>query len=92
MNVEKWNYMNYSSDNYGSHSQAIELGNLTIYFSYDTVVAFSEPGNLTCTENTWGPTTGKHLNAIQPDHDKRLKRDDFEKQLEKCLKRHKLSV
>ena len=39
-NFKKYNYMNYSSDNYGAHSIAIELDNKTFYFSYNTLVAF----------------------------------------------------
>lgn len=37
--VKKWNYGNYSSDNYGANSMAIQMGNRTVYYSYDTVIA-----------------------------------------------------
>ena len=38
------------------------------YFSYHTCVAFSHMlVGLVCRKNIWGPTTGRHLNLIQPD-------------------------
>lgn len=65
-------YGNYSSDNYGAHAMAVDVGNLTLYFSYKTVVAFSDGYNKTVvSENNWGPTTGKHLNAIDDGNKKR---------------------
>lgn len=35
-----------------------------VYFSYETPIAVRIDGVLTIAENTWGMTTGKHLNAI----------------------------
>lgn len=36
-----------------------------IYYSYQTPVAFRTADGVTVVrENAWGPTTGKHLNAI----------------------------
>jgi hypothetical protein len=41
---------------------------LKLWFSYQTCVAFSQDGSTpTVRENEWGPTTGKHLNAIRRD-------------------------
>ena len=40
------------------------LGGVQVYFSYKTVVAFRAEGRLVVRQNTWGPTTGKHLNEI----------------------------
>ena len=37
---------------------------LELFFSYDTLVAFSLNGNLSVRKNEWGVTTGKHLNLI----------------------------
>ena len=64
--VKKWNYGNYSSNNYGSHSLAFSdnFGN-DYYFSYDTLVAFTDDNGLCIRENIWGSTTGKHLNCIR---------------------------
>ena len=39
----------------------ISLSRITLYFSYQTLVAFSGPSGLTVRRNIWGPTTGKHL-------------------------------
>ena len=37
----------------------------TLYFSYETLVAFHTPeSGLIVRENHWGTTTGKHLNYI----------------------------
>lgn len=90
LSVKKWNYGCYSSDNYGANSIAIELGTRTVYYSYDTVVAFKgynskgEYFNCIC-ENAWGNTTGKHLNWINPDKSKRISLNEFEKKLQQFL-------
>ncbi len=83
--TRKWNYGNYSSDNYGSHTQAFRdnYGN-DYYFSYNTLVAFrSNKTGLVVMENYWGNTTGKHLNWINRDHSIRVDEDTFEKLLAK---------
>ena len=54
------NYMGNGRDNALSFS----LGGVDVYFSYKTVVAFRAEGHLVVRQNVWGPTTGKHLNAI----------------------------
>ena len=89
--VVLWNYGDYSSDNYGAHSQAVSMGNKTLYFSYNTLVAFkgyNSKGKYfnCCRVNDWGKITGKHLNRIQPDHTKRIERAEFEKMLNEFLK------
>lgn len=92
--VRKSNYGEYSSDNYGAHSMRLEVGCLTFYFSYDTVVAFRSPETgRVVRENSWGATTGKHLNWID-DGDKkaRLASVDFDKALAKVLKKYKLEI
>lgn len=40
LTVKKWNYGDYSSANYGTNSIAIQMGQRTVYYSYDTVVSF----------------------------------------------------
>lgn len=58
-------YGNYSSDNYGAHCLCVSMGPLTVWFSYKTPVAFQVDGSpKVVRQNEWGPTTGKHLNAI----------------------------
>ena len=85
LNIKKWNYGNYSSNNYGAHSLAFQLGAVTVYFSYETPVAFSAPGHgLVVRVNDWGTTSGKHLNWIDGgDHKNRLPGSEFEPLLKK---------
>ena len=86
-------YGKYSSDNYGVNSIRLDVGSLTLWFSYKTVIAFQPGWNETfVSENIWGNTTGKHLNWINPDHSIRLDRDEFEAKLEEVLKEHSLDV
>lgn len=65
----------------GKNARSLELGNLTLYFSYETLIAFNHPETgLVIRENDWGPTTGKHLNAISDNHRERIPGKAFEKQ------------
>jgi hypothetical protein len=93
VSVRKWNYGDYSSNNYGAHSMAVEIGNLSLYFSYDTVVAFSTLGTgLVVSQNDWGSTTGKHLNRIGDNKSLRIPRAEFVTKLDAMLKEHNLSL
>lgn len=43
----------------------VYVGEITLWFSYRTCVAFQEAfGRIIVRENDWGPTTGKHLGMI----------------------------
>ena len=84
-------YGNYASSNYGAHSLRVSIGTLTLYFSYETVVAFKTCGRLICCKNVWTTTTGKHLNWIEPDKKQRVSYKGFEAALIKVLKHHKLA-
>lgn len=42
----------------------IHLPGLTIWFSYETPVAFRSADSFQVRENDWSVTTGKHLNRI----------------------------
>ena len=42
----------------------INIGTITVWFSYDTPIAFRESGERVVRENIWSTTTGNHLNAI----------------------------
>lgn len=87
MNVKFWNYGNYSSDNYGSHSTAFSdtEGN-TFWFSYNTLVAFKTKGHRYVCQNCWGTVTGKHLNWID-DGDKasRIPHSEFNRKYKECF-------
>lgn len=64
-----------------------DLGSgLRVWYSYKTPVAFCVPGPgaVVVRENVWGPTTGKHLNAIDgggPAKKARVGGADFEARL-----------
>ena len=59
-------YGNYSNTNYGAHALMFtDAAGNDYWFSYKTLVAFRGPsGKRFVHTNDWGPTTGKHLNAI----------------------------
>lgn len=74
-------YGEYASSNHAWHALRFDVGNLTIWFSYTTPVAFQVHGHdrVIC-ENVWSPTTGKHLNWINPDHQLRVTPAEFQRQ------------
>ena len=83
-------YGDYSSSNYGAHSLQVGIGKLTLYFSYQTVVAFEDyDGDLVCSVNNWSTTTGKHLNWIQSDKNRRVK--DFDARLSAVMAKYGLT-
>lgn len=86
-------YMQHSSNNYGVNSLYFECGDLRVYFSYQTPVAFWTPTTgIVCRENDWSATTGKHLNAIQPKKSKRIVGRLFEEQLSVVVDRLGMSL
>lgn len=90
--IRKWNYGSYSSDNYGAHSLAIAIGEVTLFFSYDTVIGFiAYPYGEVISENVWTVTTGKHLNWLQPDKSRRVSNEEFEEKLTQVLEKHNLA-
>ena len=69
----------------------VTLGALDVWFSYSTAVAFWVAGErLVISENVWGPTTGRHLNAIDTDKDIRIPRAEFEAKLNATMARVEL--
>lgn len=89
-----WNYGRYSSDNYGAHTLAVQVGDVTMYYSYKTLVAFQDWSNghgLIVSQNIWGTTTGKHLNWIdEGNKGHRLPPEQFQAAWDQCLKDHNL--
>ena len=85
MNIPNFtSYGNYSSDNYGAHTLRFSVNGSVYYFSYQTLVAFRRHSvGLVVRENTWGPTTGKHLNWIDGGSNKaaRLTEEQFQQVL-----------
>jgi hypothetical protein len=88
------NYGNYSSGNYGAHCLQVDIGELRLWFSYDTVIAFHSSGEpRKVRQNDWSSTTGKHLNWIDDgDKKSRLPSEEFEKALNETLKKYHLVV
>lgn len=72
----------------------VSLGQVTLYFSFDTIIGFDDdrdngkPGRVV-RENVWGPKTGRHLNSIDfgtPEAKaKRVPGDEFEALLDDLL-------
>jgi hypothetical protein len=47
-----------------NNAKVVTVAGTDFYFSYETLVAIRDDQGLAVIENLWGPTTGKHLNAI----------------------------
>jgi hypothetical protein len=62
----------------------VDIGDLTIWFSYQTPIGFAYPGKaITTRENDWSTTTGKHLNEIDGGQKaRRIPGSEFMRQLE----------
>jgi hypothetical protein len=72
----------------GSNGTGIDLGSLRIWFSYGIPIAFHDETGLHIRENDWSTTTGGHLNAIDPDHSKRISGEEFQKLLAEAKRRN----
>lgn len=71
-------YGNYKSL-HGGPAMEVHVGVVTLYFSYQTIVAYRAPGHgLVVSENVWTVTTGKHLNWVNSDKKSRVPNDVFE--------------
>lgn len=69
----------------------VRINNLILYYSYETIVGFAFMGNTYLRENTWGPTTGKHLGWIANiDKKERLPRKEFEEKLKEAFIRNRI--
>ena len=70
----------------------VSVGNLTLNFSYNTVIAFNSPfSGFVISENVWSMTTGRHLNEIHPDKSLRIPNKEFMQKLAETLKHYGLS-
>jgi len=69
------------------------IGDLELYFSYETLVAFQSPETgLVVSENVWSTTTGRHLNEIHPNKDIRIPYEEFHKKQIEVLKSREFSL
>lgn len=88
----------YSSSNYGAHCMKVNIPpsnknkhGITLYFSYETLIAFNGYVNeklngLFLIKNYWSSTTGKHLNFIDDNKEKRLDEKSFTSLFNKAIK------
>ena len=79
MNVE---HRNLGTVNKNQVIISTDKGSVSLYFSYDTIVAV----NNFCSENNWGSTTGKLLNSLQPCKNLRVKHEEVLAEVKKRLK------
>lgn len=72
--------MKVTFENLGTvNKNKVTIGNTTFWFSYQTCVGFNSPETgLVVRHNDWSTTTGKLLNDLQPDKDKRISGEKFE--------------
>ena len=67
----------------GDNNKVVIIGDLKLYFSYQTVIAFEVVDNgIIISENVFSQTTGAHINAIEPDKTKHINRKEFESMLD----------
>lgn len=77
------------NDNYGAHMLKIETDGIELWYSYETIVAYTDnQDHLVVCENCWTNTTGKHLNWIMSDKKSRTKSDKFQEMLKDAIARH----
>ena len=73
----------YCPNTTAKNAQRIDAGDVSVWYSYRTPVAVQVgDGPILVRKNEWGPTTGKHLNAIDGgDKKTRVSSSDFVKHL-----------
>jgi hypothetical protein len=81
------------NENSARNFNEVSIGNVDLYFSYETIVGFRAPGyGLVVCENSWGSTTGKHLNWLDGgDKKSRLPYGVFDMKLRDMLNEHGLA-
>jgi hypothetical protein len=63
-------------------ARLVEIGNLSIWFSYRIPIAFQIGGQpRVISQNVWGGGVGIHLNGIDRDKSKRIPHEEFEQRL-----------
>ena len=79
--------VNISFNNEGTiNKNSVTIGRIKLFFSYKTIIAFSCDSGFYCSKNIWSRTTGKFLNDLEPDKNKRLPNDLFNFKLNQALK------
>lgn len=75
-----------SINNIEKNETVLRIGNITLFFSYEIIVAFKKGDRKVCCENVWSKTTGKFLNYIEPDKKARISVAKFKEELADVLK------
>jgi len=84
--VQVKTYGSYDNQNYGAHTMQITVGDMTIYFSYQTPIAFRAPGvGYVVSENVWSRTTGKHFGMLPGNRSDRVPNEKFNELYLKAL-------
>ena len=60
----------------------VDLPGISIYYSYETPIAFYGSEGLVIRQNDWSTTTGKHLNAVNERKSIRITGAEFSAKLE----------
>ena len=73
-----------------ANAMRVDVGDLTLWFSYRTIVAFQAMGKpIVVRQNEWESTTGRHLNAIDGgDKASRVSAEAFGKLLDEALSKY----
>jgi hypothetical protein len=62
-----------------NNAKRVSVAGTSFFFSYETLVAVRNMNGTRVVQNQWGPTTGKHLNAIDGGNkSNRLTPDEFQ--------------
>jgi hypothetical protein len=74
-------------DRIAANFTRVQVGKTTVWFSYETIVAYQDGDNaIVVRRNDWSTTTGKHLNYIDGGSDAAKKQrpasGEFERRLE----------
>lgn len=72
-----------------SNFYELMIGDKLVWFSYETPIGFMDGVKRITRQNTWGPTTGKHLNRVDGGSKvaiaHRLTSEEFENRLMEML-------
>lgn len=77
----KVDFRNLGTENKNAVYISTDRGQVTLYFSYKTLVAVDG----LVSENIWSKTTGKLLNELEPDKKRRVKHEEVLKEAQKRL-------
>lgn len=83
--IKEINLKNLGTVNKNKVNIITDKNRFDLYFSYETLVGIWYGSHRAVIENLWSTTTGKLLNELEPDKKKRLKDEDFQKEVNKMF-------